>query len=180
VGSLPLFEDFDQPDGTQLPPDWVEAFGDFVISSNALVSSFPGDSIALVNGINTVNVAVQATISLANTTTDANAGLMLHSTGALAFCTTECPSFYLGRIRKSGSMFIAEIVKNMDCTESTLASQEVASSDGTLVFAFVGGNLTLSLGGNNIGAANDSSIGPGTIGLSATGNGVSFDNFSGQ
>jgi hypothetical protein len=77
-------------------------------------------------------------------------------------------------------MFIAEILKNMDCTESTLASQVVASSDGILQFAGVGPNLTLSLGGNNIGVANDSSIGAGTFGLIATGNAVSFDNFSAQ
>jgi len=178
--TLPFSDSFTQPDGSELQSTWTEAFGELIISGNALVSDFSGDSSAVLNGVNAASVIVQADISLASATTGASAGLLLRSAGALALCSAECPSFYLGRISKGSSTNLAEIVKNVDCAPSTLASAEVPSQGGTLRFTASGSSLTLSLDGDTIAFANDSSTVAGTIGVFASGIGVSFDNFSGN
>ena len=165
---MPFSDSFDQPDGSELQSTWTEAFGELIISGNALVSEFSGESIAVLNGVSTANVVVQADISLASATTGASAGNSpLRSAGAAALCSAECPSFYLGRISKGASTNLAEIVKNVDCAPLTLASMEVPSQSGTLRFTASGSSLTLSLDGDTIAEANDSSTVAGTIGVFA-------------
>jgi hypothetical protein len=175
--TLPFFDSFGAGSGTQLPPGWVEPFGDFAIAGGALVSGAGGDSIAVLNGVSAANVTVEADIGLASVPSDASAGLLLHAIGAPWICSTPCPSYYLGRIRKAGSTYHAEIVKNTGCSPSVLVSGEIASPTGRLRFVASGGSLTLSLDNVSVAVANDSSIGAGTVGVLANGSGVSFDNF---
>jgi hypothetical protein len=175
--ALPFNDGFNRSDSTEISDSWAEATGDLAIAGNALVSDFGGESIAVVGGISAASANVQATFSLASATTDASAGLLLRATGT---CDTKCPTSYVGRIRKTGSTYRAEIVKTMDCAASTLASEEVASSTGTLRFVASGSSLTLSIDGVSVATASDSSIAVGTIGVLASGNGVSLDDFSGS
>jgi hypothetical protein len=178
--TLPFNDQFNQSDGTDLSAGWVKASGELAISGNALVSGFGGDSIAVLNGISNANTDVRADISLANATTDASAGLLLRTAGPPGICDTGCPTSYVGRIRKTGSTYRAEIVKSMDCASSTLASEVVASSSGSLRFTSFGSSLTLSLDSMEVATASDTSIGAGTVGVIASGSGVSFDNFQSQ
>src|SRR5581483_25081 len=173
--TLPVSDDFNRSNGTALGAAWVEVRGDFVISSNGLVSNFADDSVAIQSGINSGTVSVRADVDLAGTPTDAIGGLLLRAT---ATCGPACPTFYLGRIRKEASTFRAEIMKTMNCTTSTLDSQVIGSQTGTVQFAASGTSLTLSFNNVVVAAATDSSIAVGTVGVLANGSGVRFDNFS--
>jgi hypothetical protein len=170
--SLPFNDPFA---GNQLSGNWTTQSGGFGVAGNsatALSSTEP--NLAVLNGVDAINVSVQANVTF--TAAGQNASLLLRDSGQ-----GTASSMYVGHVQDiGGGMLQAQIYLDFAGTETMLSGTPAFSgTGGTLTFQAEGPSLKLFLNGNLLTYAQDSTLSAGTVGLRAS-MGTSFSDFQAQ
>jgi hypothetical protein len=174
TASATTFSDgFSSPGSNQqLRNVWFNQAGNFVVNaSSQTASGLASLNLATVNGINSANEAVAATVTVAPNET---AGLVARHNGP------GDQNMYLGVLSAGSSSYTATISRNVNGTWRTLVSKSYSGSvtNAVMEFDVVGSSLRLFKDGAVVAYANDSTLTlAGTVGM-RTRSGADMKNFS--
>ncbi len=163
AGLWPAAFSADSFTGTQLSSStWTPQAGSFTVANNTATGSGTGTQLdlATVIGVNTSNVAVQATIALSN---GEYAGLVADYAGS------GDQNYYLGGVTATSSGYQAYLYRNSNGTFTSLLSGAnpswTGSANGVLRLEDYGGSLKLFLGSTLLVYGDDSTFTSGTVGM---------------
>jgi subtilisin family serine protease len=160
-------DEFNRPNTASLRAPWLTKSGLFSVTSWRAVSRATGVSLAVVNGVSLVDGSVRATVTMGTT---GSAGLVLRDTTS---------GRYVATLSRTAAGVVARIWRQQGSVTTLLGSTAAGASGGVLEFTAVGTRLTLSLGGRQLLALDDSAIrGAGAAGLRFTAAGGTADSFS--
>jgi hypothetical protein len=182
AGIAAAFSDsFARPDGTPLLTPWRFATGTAAIASGRLAQSTTAESVAVVDGLSTADVRVQATVNVATAT---QVGLVARVGGG----TATSPSLYLAYLVKTATGANAEIWRRLTSGTGTTTWKQFGTTvaapatTGTLKFHVVGTTLSLSFNDVPLIVAQDTQVGAPATGTAGVwlkgGSGGSIDDFS--
>jgi RHS repeat-associated protein len=172
--TLPFSDDFNRADSTFVGSYWTEETGNVALANDQVVQVGMGTSSVALNGISAADVILSADVNAANGYIwGSSVGLDARVTG-----TSE----YRGQIRRYGSSYFAEILRDDNGVWTTLDSR-IAIGSGTLRFEVRGSSLALYLNGVPVAMASDSTYdNAGGVGVDLNGGSwaqsVSFGSFS--
>ncbi len=172
--SLPFSDDFNRPDSTFVGSYWTEESGDVALANDQVTQVGMGTSSIALNGVSAADVILSADVNVSG-------GYIWGSSIGLDARVTAT-SEYRGQIRRYGSSFFAEILRDDNGTWTTLDSR-IAVGSGTLRFEVRGSSLELYLNGVPVAmASNGIYDNAGGVGVDLNGGSwaqsVSFGNFS--
>lgn len=165
-------DDFNRANGTSLGPNWTERAGNMSISSNALVNSVTGVSVATVNNVSAADVVLTADVNLGSGLANRDTGLVARQSG------TGVGSEYWGGLAYSNGRYFAQVWKAIDGSWTQLSSRAVSTGAGQLRFEVIGSSLKLSVNGVLTNSVADTALATGRVGVSANNTGARLDNFS--
>jgi ELWxxDGT repeat protein len=139
---LPFGDSFERANTTLLGNQWQEPVGDMVVLNQQLVAKGTGNNIAVFNGADVANVAVQAQVNVF-----APAGTGLSGGAGLVARYRDSGDYDLGLISGSNGVFTATIFHISNNTVVALVSAPVSTGTGLLRFEVVSNSLKLFLNG---------------------------------
>ncbi len=159
-------DEFNRADTASLRAPWVTKSGLISVTSNRAVSRSTGTSLAVVSGISLADGSVRATVTLG---VSGSTGLVLRDTTS---------GRYIATLSRTAAGVVARIWRQQGTATTLLGSRLAGGSAGVLDFSAIGTRLTLSFGGRQLLALDDSGIrGAGGAGLRFTGSGGTADSF---
>jgi hypothetical protein len=169
ITALPFGDDFNQANGTELGINWTRRAGNFQVLSSKAVGTLasPGVNFATLVGVNAPSVEVQAHVS---PTTGQEVGLVANYSGS---------GYYLGRLVKTATGYMASIQKNVAGVMSTLGAVVNVTGllSGVFKFQVLGNTLKLFVNGVEKVSRTDGSLLTGSVGMRSTG-AATFDYFT--
>jgi hypothetical protein len=181
----PFTDNFTQAGGSQLSRSWTERAGHFSINAQQqLQADNSALSLATVNQAATANLSVQANLILKDNTLGQTAleygGLVARLVDGNNMYVAEFVSYFDGsKYSYAGYIFLVKGGAWSLLKYGTVVDPNSVKRDGSDLMKFDtnGGSLTLSLNGQQLVSANDTTLGSGVSGCWG-GPGFGLDNFS--
>lgn len=169
--TLPFAENFNAATDQQLGSSWLNQGGSFQVAGGVATGLAKAD-VATVNGIQSADVSVQADVNVTGAVGQ-SAGLVARYSGPVD------QNLYAGRLVRTATGFLAQLVRDRNGVRTTLFSRPVAGATGTgtLRLEAVGPSLKLFLNNTLVAFADDSGLKTGTVGID-TSAGAGVDNFT--
>jgi len=162
-------DDFNRANSANLGPNWTTTVGSVGVTNNASVST-GATNIAVVNGVSTANVALQA---------DVQVPINGQSDGLVArYGGTGDVNYYRADLFNFNGTAYARIYSNVNGTITFLSQSPVSSNTGTLRFEVSGSSQRLFFNNTLVASANDTALTTGGVGIYQASSNVVLDNFS--
>jgi hypothetical protein len=160
---------FKQSDDTTLGGHWAQPVGSFRVNVN-IARGETATNLAVLNGVRSADIDVHGDFAIVGR--NRSAGLIARYQGA------GDRNYYLGKLTRTDTGFIAQVVKNMAGINTVLSSRTIDTPTGNAVLRFLvtGSNLRRFINGTLVADVLDHSLTTGSAGI-RTDQGVLIDNF---
>ncbi len=168
AAAVPFSDSFTGANGAPLADAWRSLAGGFTVQNNQARGA-AAVNLSLLNGLSLADSSTQLTLALPATGTY-SAGLVARSAGS------GDRNMYWAAVSAVNGVYTALIYRNVNGVWALLSSRRVARGTGVLRFDAIGSSLKLFLDGAEVGAASDTALTSGGVGIRAS-QGATVDDF---